>query len=1101
MKSTSVFLVFLLVNWLSSFYSGFAAPGDVVINELMWTGSSASSADEWIELRNMTATPIDLTGWQLTKNNSGVEELMLDISSGIIPAHGYFLISNYNATTSKIDVTPDLVDADVSLANTQLQIKLYDGPWDSGGHLIDTADDGSGAPAAGDNTNKFSMMRKNPPGDGTVASNWFTADIAEGWDIGASEKGTPGSSNYAAGALDHFAIGAIDDQQAGITFPITVTAKDVAEVTISSFTGTVNISDLTGTIAPTMSDNFAAGRWTGNVSIAQEKLGDVITVINSGGTEIGLSNHFDVTSRPSAADVVLNEIMWMGSTSSSADEWIELKNKTNRNIDLTGWQLTRLSSGSETLMLEIPAGTIAAHGYFLISNYDEANSQIAVTPNLVETGVSLANSQLQIKLYDGAWNGSGNLIDTADDGSGAPAAGDNANKYSMMRVTPPGDGVLASNWFTADKALGWDAAATELGTPGFSNSGLDFGDLPANYDLTSLANDGARHNIEDLFLGAKIDYEADGQESADADGDDGNDTNDEDGVTVNGVWHNGINGGAIDVTITGGSGYLSGWIDWDNNINFSDAGDQVLNMQPIMAGLQTIPFDIPDGAIPKDDTYNRFARFRLVADSSSPLTLTGTFNNGEVEDYYLQFTGMVAAPPNVTTEPATAVGSTFATLNGIVNANKTSTTVIFEYGTTTAYGSQVTADQSPATGNTDTAVSKAISGLTPSTTYHYRVVGQNYAGTTNGADTIFTTEADADTDEDGIPDAKESGDRDGDFIMDYNDYDPTGWIYLESNGYIIPGGSIQVTGPGVVNIIHDGSSGYYQWMVQVAGVYTMVYTPAVGYQLSSTCLPQPIPYEPTPLPDPHVVGMGSRNGTTNYLTNRDCADNPFYLSFNLSPGDPLVINNNIPLQQQPTNIVLSSFTAVVDQKNIILNWVTETEPNNAGFNVFRSRQENSGYAQLNLSLIPSQGNAFTGSSYTYLDVVDEFGIYYYKLQAISLQDVRTFYGSIVVSATSVAMIKNNCPEKYILSQNYPNPFNAETIIGFGLPSAAFVEIFVYDINGKIVRKLLAEQKSPGVFSLKWDGRDDNGMCLSSGVFFTLMKVGKFKQMNKMILMR
>ena len=97
-------------------------------------------------------------------------------------------------------------------------------------------------------------------------------------------------------------------------------------------------------------------------------------------------------------------------------------------------------------------------------------------------------------------------------------------------------------------------------------------------------------------------------------------------------------------------------------------------------------------------------------------------------------------PPTVTTQAATSVDTTSATLNGTVNANGASTTVTFEYGLTTAYGTSVTADQSPVTGSTSTAVSKTISGLTPNTTYHYRVVGQNSAGTSNGEDLTFTTD-------------------------------------------------------------------------------------------------------------------------------------------------------------------------------------------------------------------------------------------------------------------------------------------------------------------------------------------------------------------------
>ncbi len=96
------------------------------------------------------------------------------------------------------------------------------------------------------------------------------------------------------------------------------------------------------------------------------------------------------------------------------------------------------------------------------------------------------------------------------------------------------------------------------------------------------------------------------------------------------------------------------------------------------------------------------------------------------------------AIPTATTDSATGVGTTGATLNGTVNANNESTTVTFEYGTMTAYGTTATADQSPVTGTTDTAVSKALTGLTPNTTYHFRVVGQNATGTTYGADMTFT---------------------------------------------------------------------------------------------------------------------------------------------------------------------------------------------------------------------------------------------------------------------------------------------------------------------------------------------------------------------------
>ncbi|MBW7571357.1 beta strand repeat-containing protein [Caproiciproducens faecalis] len=100
-----------------------------------------------------------------------------------------------------------------------------------------------------------------------------------------------------------------------------------------------------------------------------------------------------------------------------------------------------------------------------------------------------------------------------------------------------------------------------------------------------------------------------------------------------------------------------------------------------------------------------------------------------------------AAQPTVTTDAASDISYTAATLSGTVNANNASTTVTFQYGETTDYGTSVTAKQSPVTGTSSTSVSYSLSDLQPNTTYHYRVVAVSAGGTTNGADQTFTTPA------------------------------------------------------------------------------------------------------------------------------------------------------------------------------------------------------------------------------------------------------------------------------------------------------------------------------------------------------------------------
>ncbi len=117
-------------------------------------------------------------------------------------------------------------------------------------------------------------------------------------------------------------------------------------------------------------------------------------------------------------------------------------------------------------------------------------------------------------------------------------------------------------------------------------------------------------------------------------------------------------------------------------------------------------------------------------------------SGGDGGDGMVVITYTISLAPTVTTNAATSLAATGATLNGTVSSNGASTTVTFDYGTTVAYGSSATAVQSPlAAGASGAAVSATISGLTCNTLYHFRVKGVNSAGTSNGSDLTFTTSA------------------------------------------------------------------------------------------------------------------------------------------------------------------------------------------------------------------------------------------------------------------------------------------------------------------------------------------------------------------------
>jgi len=88
-----------------------------------------------------------------------------------------------------------------------------------------------------------------------------------------------------------------------------------------------------------------------------------------------------------------------------------------------------------------------------------------------------------------------------------------------------------------------------------------------------------------------------------------------------------------------------------------------------------------------------------------------------------------------------------------------------------------------------------------------------------------------------------------------------------------------------------------------------------------------------------------------------------------------------------------------------------------------------------------------------------------------------------------------------LKGNYPNPFNPETTISFSLASAEEVNIEIFNLKGQLVRSLLFTDLPAGEHKVVWNGRDDRGSSVSSGVYYFRMKSGKFSSTRKMVLMK
>lgn len=165
--------------------------------------------------------------------------------------------------------------------------------------------------------------------------------------------------------------------------------------------------------------------------------------------------------------VVINEVMWMGSRGDEQDQWVELKNVSDREVHLQGWFLTD-AEGNEILKIK-DNRVIKAGGYFLAAYHKKNDSALNVNPDSDDLD-DFETEEFQLRLYDAA----GRLVDMAGHGQSGPEAGDGENFWSMERLEEYSDGQDYANWqtcFPGDIIRAyWDADREECGTPGGDNS-------------------------------------------------------------------------------------------------------------------------------------------------------------------------------------------------------------------------------------------------------------------------------------------------------------------------------------------------------------------------------------------------------------------------------------------------------------------------------------------------------------------------------------------------------------------------------------------------------------------------------------------------------
>jgi len=109
--------------------------------------------------------------------------------------------------------------------------------------------------------------------------------------------------------------------------------------------------------------------------------------------------------------------------------------------------------------------------------------------------------------------------------------------------------------------------------------------------------------------------------------------------------------------------------------------------------------------------------------------------------------------------------------------------------------------------------------------------------------------------------------------------------------------------------------------------------------------------------------------------------------------------------------------------------------------------------------------------------------------------------SLVEEITDVADNGLDIPGEFRLLQNYPNPFNATTAIPYHLAEQSDVLLEIYDIRGHRLRTLLKENQVPGAYTVQWDGTNDAGKIIGSGIYYVYLRAGSFRQSRKVLLIK
>ncbi|HHE38087.1 MAG TPA: T9SS type A sorting domain-containing protein [Candidatus Cloacimonetes bacterium] len=229
-----------------------------------------------------------------------------------------------------------------------------------------------------------------------------------------------------------------------------------------------------------------------------------------------------------------------------------------------------------------------------------------------------------------------------------------------------------------------------------------------------------------------------------------------------------------------------------------------------------------------------------------------------------------------------------------------------------------------------------------------------------------------------------------------------------------------------------------------------------------------------------------------------CQPYPQYPEGPLRASDCSVFHNINP--ENP--VELSSFTATYTTDGPTLGWVTQSEVDNIGWNVYRANTGNFDESdQINGNLIAGAGTTYEPTEYIYIDEsqLQVDNTYYYWVENRDAAGMTETYGPI-----SLTIPDNNgeSPDAPIIEgsiRNYPNPFYPTTEISFMMNEPGQVEVTIFNSKGQMVTTLFNGYYDEETFNVAWNGRDNSGKEVTSGVYMYVIKTDSGTYSRKMVI--